>query len=59
MEHTMSDFQLGQIAYTAYRDDTGGKSLVTGDEIPTFINLRVDLQNAWIAAAKAVREELG
>lgn len=58
MEQTMSDFQLGQIAYTAYRDDAGGKSLITGDEIPTFINLRVDMQNAWIAAARAVAKEL-
>ena len=59
MERTMSDFQLGQVAYTAYRDHTGGKSLITGDEIPTFVNLRVDMQNAWIAAAQAVAKEIG
>ncbi|MET1083302.1 MAG: hypothetical protein ABWY12_09690 [Burkholderiales bacterium] len=54
----MSDFQLGQIAYTAYCESAGGVSLITGDKLPTFLNLKADIQNAWIAAAKAVTEEV-
>lgn len=47
--------ELGQIAYEAYRSHTGGKSLATGQEIPTWENLAPVIQEAWRAAAEEVR----
>ena len=49
------DQRLGQIAYEAYCTNTGGKSLVTGDDLPPWGELDLALQTAWIAAAREVR----
>jgi hypothetical protein len=54
----MSDFELGMIAYDAYCAATGGVSLISGDKLPTFPNLKGEIQNAWVAAAKAVQTEV-
>jgi hypothetical protein len=44
----------GKIAYEAYIAKTGGKSLVTGDTLPAWVDLRADIKEAWEAAAIAV-----
>lgn len=41
-------------AYEGYREHTGGKSIATGQEIPTWENLAPTIQNAWRAAMVAV-----
>lgn len=43
--------------YGAYRAHTGGKSLATGQEIPTWENLAPVIQEAWKASAKWVLAE--
>lgn len=47
---------MGETAYNAYRDYTGGKSLVSGQPIPEWANLPTVIQSAWNAAAAAVLE---
>ena len=46
------------IAYEAYRNHTGGKSLATGQTIPEWHELREDIQLAWMSAADAVETEI-
>lgn len=45
---------LGQIAYEGYCASTGGKSLISGDTLPPFADLKPEIQQAWQAAALAV-----
>jgi hypothetical protein len=52
----MSSF--GKIAYDAYCKSTGGKSLISGDILPAFENLKQSIRDAWEAAANAVVESL-
>lgn len=47
---------FGRIAYEAYSHSTGGKSAITGDELPVFDETPERVQNAWMAAAKAILE---
>lgn len=47
------DEALGQAAYEAYRRRTGGRSLATGQDIPTWIALPPGMKNAWMDAALA------
>ena len=49
---------LGKIAYTAYCEQTGNKSLVTGCELPEWSELKSSIRDAWIASAIAVLETL-
>ena len=42
------------MAYLSYRQHTGGVSLATGQALPQWHELRLDIQNAWHAAAAAV-----
>jgi len=42
-----------QRAYEAYCKYTGNKSLVTGDQLPVWDNLKGEIKNAWHFAAKA------
>ena len=44
----------GQIAYEAYCKSSGGKSLISGAELPPWVNLSLEIQRAWNAAADAV-----
>lgn len=46
-----------QIAYEAYRNHTGGKSLATGQDIPEWADLAHVIQEAWSAAATEVAVE--
>lgn len=52
----MSD--LAQAAYDAYCASAGGVSLVSGDQLPAFGDLPLQIQAAWDAAAQAVAREL-
>jgi len=45
----------GQIAYEAYCDKAGWKSLATGAALPRWPALPVAIQEAWEAAAACVR----
>ena len=44
----------GQIAYEAYCDATGGKSLVSGAALPSWDALDAAIRNAWERAGIAV-----
>ena len=45
---------LSRIAYMAYRRHTGGKSLVTGAELPEWEQIDPRIREAWCAALDAV-----
>jgi len=47
----------GKIAYEAYCKATGGKSLISGDELPAWEALKPEIQNAWTQAGLAVEYE--
>ena len=47
----MENRTIGEIGYEAYRQFTGGKSLVSGQDIPEFAKLSAAIKNAWEAAA--------
>lgn len=50
---------LGEDAYQAYWHHSGGKSLVSGETLPTWLGLPAATQEAWEAAADAVLEAAG
>ena len=43
----------GRIAYEAYCESNGCKSLVSGDRLPGWDELKDEIKTAWDAAAKA------
>ena len=43
----------GQAAYEAYCASSGGKSLVTGAQLPPFAELKPEIRSAWEAAGAA------
>lgn len=45
---------LGKIAYEAYCQSSGGRSLVSGDDLPPYDGLPAPIQAAWTMAATAV-----
>ena len=45
---------LGQIAYEGYYERAGGASLVSGETLPSYEDLNLEIQDAWQAAAEAV-----
>lgn len=45
---------FGRIAYVAYCNQSDNKSLVSGCELPKWERLKLEIQDAWIAAADAV-----
>ena len=52
----MANASPARAAYEAYRDKSGGKSLVTGEALPWFDDLKPDIQDAWRVAAQAARQ---
>lgn len=46
----------GRIAYEAYSQATGGRSLVTSQTLPEWDDLPPAIRAAWREAAKAVRD---
>lgn len=49
---------LAKVAYDAYVQAAGGKSLVSGDPLPAFEDLPQMIRWAWDAASQAVAREL-
>jgi hypothetical protein len=43
------------VAYEAYCKSTGGKSLISGADLPGWNALSDPIKTAWAAAAEAVR----
>lgn len=50
--------RLAKIAYEAYADSTGWRSLATGDNLPAWKSLPGPIQAAWLGVAMAVEEAL-
>ena len=48
----------GRIAFEAYAAATNNRSLITGDTLPPWNDLGNGVQEAWIAAAEAVRAKI-
>lgn len=48
-----SDLYLARHLYEEYSKHTGGKSVVTGDNLPEWGSLNSKIQEAWAAAARA------
>jgi len=44
----------GQVAYEGYRRFSEGKSLASGEPIPEWDGLALEIQRAWEAAAMSV-----
>lgn len=51
-----TEFRLGEVAYSGYFKASLGRSLVSGEELPSWDELAPAVQVAWLAAADAVRE---
>jgi hypothetical protein len=49
-----SERTLGEVGYEAYRAYSGGKSLITGMEIPSFAQLPPNLREAWEVVARHI-----
>jgi len=50
----MPSFEAGQVAYEAYCEATGWKSLISGEALPTWTDQAAEIRRAWRAAAHAV-----
>jgi hypothetical protein len=48
---------LGQIAFEAYRNHSGGESLVSGQALPAWPGLDERIRGAWEYAARQVIDE--
>jgi hypothetical protein len=48
-----------QVAYEAYFENAGGKSLATGQPLPPWEKLSPEIRAAWEAAATAVVKSVG
>lgn len=60
MELTQKHFENGKVAYNAYCQQTGGVSLISGDELPEFGALGLSIREAWAAVyiAIALKEDM-
>lgn len=52
------DKTLGQIAYEAYGNRVGWRSLYSAKDIPQWNRVNLTIQDAWEATAKEIAEEL-
>jgi len=50
--------RLAMVAYHAYCESTDWKSAVTGSNLPLFDNTTNAIKVAWMAAAKAVSDDI-
>jgi hypothetical protein len=55
----MKEKTLGQIGYEAYCKFTDNKSLISGAELPAFVDLKTPIQEAWEKAGQAVAASVG
>lgn len=53
-----TEFRLGEVAYSGYFKAARGRSLVSGEELPSWDELVPAVQVAWLAAADAVKEQV-
>jgi hypothetical protein len=44
----------GRRAYLGYCESSSGKSLISGQDLPSWNDLKQEIKDAWIAAADAV-----
>lgn len=44
----------GKIAYDAYKNSSGGVSLISGVRLPEWDSLKLEIQQGWTAGALAV-----
>ena len=49
-----SEGELAKVAYNSYVASVGGTSPITGDPLPPFEGLSLQVTAGWIAAARAV-----
>jgi hypothetical protein len=49
----MGEKTSGQVAYEAYAEHTGWKSLATGDALPAWADLQPEIKEAWEKAGYA------
>lgn len=49
-----SEDDMGRAAYEAYCQSVGGKSPITGDDLPEYKELPLPVRTGWIAAGRAV-----
>jgi hypothetical protein len=52
----MGEKTIGRVAYEAYCEKTGWRSLATGQPLPQWVGLAPEICVAWEAAGEAVRE---
>jgi hypothetical protein len=46
--------EYGELAYNAYVEDSGGRSLISGVQLPAFDELPAPVMKAWCAAGVAI-----
>lgn len=54
MKFTDKQQKLGQVAYTAYAQQSDGKSLVSGADLPDYDDLSQPIKDAWAAVGVEV-----
>lgn len=59
MELTEDHYRRAAVAYNAYCKQTGGKSLVSGEQLPAFDALNQRIKDAWAASAIALSLDAG
>ena len=57
-EEMMTEDQLAEILWDAYRVSCGGVSKFTGDTLPPFDRMEPDIQHHWCIVARAAMHEL-
>lgn len=50
--------RMAKVGYESYAAHTGNKSVVTGDDLPTWEQLPGSVVNAWFAAADGMTKFL-
>jgi hypothetical protein len=51
------DFELAKINYEEYCRATGGVSLISGDKLPAFEDLKYEIKQAWQQSAEKLFQE--
>lgn len=59
MAEKSDQLTLGNIAYNAYCTTTNWKSLISGQDLPSFGQNKPEIQDAWEKAAQAVAGAVG
>jgi hypothetical protein len=51
--------ELAQAGYEAYVTRAGGKSLISGEQLPGWVGLPAEIREAWEAATEAILDTAG